>query len=76
MMIINPYRFAAAYDADYQAWLNRLTTLGYAHPTAACNQILNAMVIGIKADGNWTELDRFLFSAHNGDSDGARVPRS
>lgn len=64
---------SAAYDADYQAWLNRLTTLGYANPTAACSQILSDMVAGIKADGNWTELDRFWFFAHNGDSDGATV---
>jgi len=61
------------YDADYQAWLNRLTALGYALPTDACSQILSDMVAGIKTDGNWTELDRFLFFAHNGDSDGATV---
>jgi hypothetical protein len=72
--IINPYRFATvAYDADYQAWLNRLTALGYTLPTAACSQILSDMIAGIKTDGNWTELDRFAFFAHNGDSDGATV---
>jgi len=70
---INPYRFGVAYDADYQAWLDRLTTLGYTHPSAACNQILSDMVAGIKSDGNWTSLDRFWFFAHNGDSDGATV---
>lgn len=64
---------AVAYDADYQAWLDRLTTLGYTHPSAACNQILSDMVAGIKSDGNWTSLDRFWFFAHNGDSDGATV---
>lgn len=62
-----------SYDTHYQAWLNRLTALGYTNPTLDCSRIISDMIVSIKADGNWTELDRFWFMAHNGDSDGAIV---
>jgi hypothetical protein len=48
-MIINPYRFSAAYDTDYQAVLDRATALGYTHPGTTKKTKENAAMIAIKA---------------------------
>lgn len=56
IVFINPYSFAAAYDADAQAYITAVeTTDGQALETGVRDAI-NAFVVGCKADGIWTAI--------------------
>ena len=56
IIFINPYSFAAAYDADAQAYITAVeTTDGQALETGVRDAI-NAFVVGCKADGIWTAI--------------------
>ena len=48
-----------AFDPDYQAVLDRGTTLGYTLPSSAQQILQNAVVVSLKADGVWSKLDLF-----------------
>lgn len=62
-----------SYDTDYQAILDRGTTLGYALPSSGQRSLGNALVVALKAAGVWTSLDVFYVFATDGDSDFATI---
>lgn len=57
------------YDADYQAILDRATTLGYTLPTLSQRSIQNQLVLDLKAGSNWTVLRVLYVPANDGSSD-------
>jgi hypothetical protein len=57
-----------AYDADYQAILDRATTLGYTLPSASVQAKQNTLLTSMKADGVWAKLDVFYVFAQDGGS--------
>lgn len=59
----------SSFDADYQAVLNRATTLGYTLPSASQQIIQNNLVLSLKAGGIWTKLDVLYIFANDGGSD-------
>jgi hypothetical protein len=63
----------SAYDADYQAILDRSTTLGYTAPSASQQTLQNTLVTDLKAAGVWDKLDVFYVFATDGDSDFATL---
>ena len=44
-------------DPDYQAIINRATSLGYALPSAYCQIAQNDMVVKMKSNSVWSKLD-------------------
>jgi hypothetical protein len=64
---------AAATDADYQAVLDRASTLGYTAPSAAQRTLQNTLVEDLKDAGVWSKLDVFYVFATDGDSDFATL---
>jgi len=48
-----------SYDADAQALFARMTT----QPNATRKGIINDLILGLKADGNWTQLDVLVILA-------------
>ena len=62
-----------AFDADYQAVLDRSTTLGYTAPSAGQQTLQNSFVTDLKAAGVWSKLDLFYVFATDGDSDYATL---
>ena len=48
---------STAFDPDYQAIINRATSLGYALPSAYYQVIQNDMVVKMKSNSVWTKLD-------------------
>jgi len=50
---------AITYDVDAQAYFNQLTV----QPSSAFKLAINNLVIQLKADGNWTKLDRLWIHA-------------
>ena len=64
---------AAGFDADYQAVLDRGTTLGYALPTGNALSGGDTLVKSLKSAGIWNKLDIFYVFATNGDSDFATL---
>lgn len=64
---------AAAFDADYQAVLDRGTTLGYSLPTGTALTAGEQLVKDLKDAGIWNKLDLFYVFATNGDSDFATL---
>lgn len=57
-----------AYDSDYQAILDRATTLGYTLPSDAVKLKQNTLLTSMKADGVWAKLDVFYVFAQDGGS--------
>jgi len=55
-----------SFDADYQAVLDRATTLGYTLPTIEQQKLQNTLLLNMKADGVWAKLDVFYNFANNG----------
>jgi hypothetical protein len=64
-----PFVVGESFDADYQAILNRATTLGYALPSDAVKLKQNTLLINMKADGVWAKLDVFYVFAQDGGAD-------
>lgn len=60
-------------DADFQAVLNRGTTLGYSLPTGTALTAGNQLVKDLKNASIWNKLDVFYVFATNGDSDFATL---
>jgi len=66
----------SSFDADYQAVLDRATTLGYDLPTLAQQNLQNQLLIDLKAAGVWAKLDvfyNFAFSPSVGGVDFATL---
>jgi hypothetical protein len=59
----------AAFDTDYQAVLNRATTLGYTLPTDSVKVKQNTLLSSMKTIGVWAKLDVFYVFAQDGGSD-------
>lgn len=72
-LIVNSYRHAAAFTTEYQAVLDRATTLGYTKPSAGQQVKQNQLIVDLKAAGIWTQLDVFYVFATDGDSDFATL---
>lgn len=64
---------AVVYDTDYQAVLDRATTLGYTLPSDSQKTKQNQLVTDLKAAGIWTLLDVFYVFATDGSSDFATI---
>jgi hypothetical protein len=67
---------STSFDADYQAVLDRATTLGYDLPTLAQQNLQNQLLIDLKAVGVWDKLDvfyNFAFSPSVGGVDFATL---
>ena len=63
-----PFVVGESFDADYQAILNRATTLGYTLPSASVQAKQNTLLTSMKADGVWAKLDVFYVFAQDGGS--------
>jgi len=63
----------SAFDADYQAILDRSTALGYTAPSATQQTLQNTLVEDLKTAGVWDKLDVFYCFATDGDSDYATL---
>jgi len=63
----------SVFDADYQAILDRSTTLGYTAPSASQQTLQNTLVTDLKTAGVWDKLDLFYCFATDGDSDYATL---
>ena len=63
----------SAFDTDYQAVLDRSTTLGYTAPSEAQQTLQNTLVTDLKTAGVWDKLDVFYVFATDGDSDYATL---
>ena len=63
----------SAFDADYQAVLDRSTTLGYTAPSVAQQTLQNTLVEDLKTAGVWSKLDAFYLFATDGDSNYATL---
>jgi hypothetical protein len=57
-----------AFDTDYQAVLNRATTLGYNLPSASQQIKQNTLLLALKAGGIWNKLDVLYIFANDGGS--------
>ena len=62
-----------AYDASYQAVLDRATALGYSQPTNDQKLVQNQLVLDLKAAGLWTRLDIFYAFANDGSAEFATL---
>jgi hypothetical protein len=58
----------AAFDTDYQAVLDRATSLGYTLPTDSVKVKQNTLLTTMKTDGVWAKLDVFYVFAQDGGS--------
>ena len=67
------HKLTFAYDPDFQAWLDRGTTLGYTLPSDAQKLSINDFFIGLKADGLWSKFDILYWFAIDGSSDMATL---
>jgi len=63
----------SAFDADYQAILDRSTTLGYTAPSGAQQTLQNTLVEDLKTAGVWDKLDALYIMANDGSSDFGRL---
>lgn len=68
-MTNTPTPSVAGVDADYQAVLNRATTLGYTLPSSGQQTIQNQFVLDLKSAGIWSQLDLLYVMATDGDGD-------
>jgi hypothetical protein len=64
-----PFVVGESFDADYQAILNRATTLGYTLPSASVQVKQNTLLTSMKADGVWAKLDVFYVFAQDGSAE-------
>lgn len=64
---------AGSFDTDYQAVLDRASSLGYTAPSAAQQTLQNTLVTDLKTAGVWDKLDVFYVFATDGDSDYATL---
>ena len=71
LKVLNPT--PPKFSADYQAILDRSTTLGYTAPSAAQQILQNTLVTDLKTAGVWDKLDVFYVFATDGDSDFATL---
>lgn len=62
-----------SYSSEYQAVLDRGTTLGYALPSGDQRVLQNQLIVDLKSAGIWTLLDVFYVFATDGDSDFATI---
>lgn len=56
----------SAYSSEYQAVLDRATTLGYTHPSSAQKSKHDTMVRLLKSDGTWAKLDALYIFLNDG----------
>ena len=61
------------FDADYQAVLDRASSLGYTAPSASQQTLQNTLVTDLKTAGVWDKLDLFYVFATDGDSNFATL---
>ena len=61
------------FDTDYQAVLDRASSLGYTAPSASQQTLQNTLVTDLKTAGVWDKLDVFYVFATDGDSDYATL---
>lgn len=76
VIFINPYRFGVAYDADAQAYFDRVEGAnGDNQPLeTAVKDAINAFVVGCKADGIWNAIKASCILAGARTVQGALVP--
>jgi len=58
----------ASFDSDYQAILNKGTSLGYTLPSDSVKLKQNTLLTNMKVDGVWAKLDVFYVFAQDGGS--------
>jgi len=58
----------ASFDSDYQAILNKGTSLGYNLPSDSVKLKQNTLLTNMKVDGVWAKLDVFYVFAQDGGS--------
>jgi hypothetical protein len=63
----------ASFDTDYQAILNKGTSLGYTLPTDSVKLKQNTLLTSIKVDGIWAKLDVFYVFAQDGSAEFATL---
>lgn len=63
----------ANYSSEYQAILDRATTLGYTHPSTGQKTKQNTLVSALKTAGIWSKLDAFYVFANDGGADFATI---
>lgn len=61
------------YDTDYQAILDRATTLVYTKPSTAQQIKQNRLVLDLKTEGLWGSFDAFYSSANDGSDEFGRL---
>lgn len=62
-----------AFDSDYQAILDRATTLGYTLPSSSQQAQQNQLVLDLKSSGIWALLDVLYVFANDGSSGFATI---
>ena len=67
------YYHRKAYSTEYQAVLDRATTLGYTQPSTAQKKKQNTLIQDLKDAGIWDLLDVFYVFATDGSSDFATL---
>jgi hypothetical protein len=61
------------YDSDYQAILDRGTTLGYTLPSLSQRALQNTLLAALKTSGDWANLQVLYITATDGSSDFATL---
>lgn len=61
------------FEAEYQAVLDYATLQGYTLPSYSVQLLQNTLVIDLKTNGNWDEMDVMHVQAGDGDEDFARL---
>ena len=64
---------ASAFDSDYQAVLDRASTLGYTAPSASQQTLQNTLVTDLKTAGIWDKLDALYIMANDGSREFGRL---
>ena len=60
IIYINPYRFAAAYDADAQSYITAVEAVDGQSLEVGVKNAMNALVVGFKAQSIWTPAAQLL----------------
>jgi hypothetical protein len=74
IIFINPYSFAAAYDADAQAYITAVEAADGQALETGVRDAINAFVVGCKADGIWNAIKASCILAGARTLTGALVP--
>lgn len=74
MWLLNPYRFAAAYDTDAAAYIAAVEAADGQTLETSVKDAINAFVVGCKADGIWTAIKASCIMAGARTLAGALVP--